>query len=68
MASSLITNSHKRKRLSVRTHSDVDPWPARIFEDLVGIPDVLNEKLADARVNAIKARVKGNHAQRLSTT
>src|SRR5581483_11844446 len=47
-------------------HNNVpDDWPEEIFEQIVGIPDILNEKLADEIVaaNIKKAKQNGTYQE-----
>lgn len=54
----LVSNIKQRRQFVQQLKANDNGWPDEVFEDIVGIPDVLNEKLANARANAILARVK----------
>lgn len=54
----------KRRNRSVdQPLSDSFDWPQKALEEIVGIPDILNEKLADNLVREIQKQQKeDNHA------
>lgn len=60
----------QRRRFVRQLKSDdrVNYWPNEIFEEIVGMPDILNEKLADARASQVLARIRGRHVRNINTT
>lgn len=64
-------NSYKQRRQFVRqlkANDNLNYWPDETFEELAGIPDILNERLADSRVAAVLARVKGHNVRNANTS
>lgn len=61
LASSHLLSNYKLRRQFVRhlkSDDHLNYWADEVLEDVVGIPDILNEKLADLRVATVLARVK----------
>jgi hypothetical protein len=70
MPSLQLLQKHQDRRRFVRqlkTDDHLDYWSDEVLEEISGIPDILNEKLADSRVAAVLARVKGRHDKRLNS-